>query len=167
MLDYHELYLESMFSLKTQEIVDFQLQLIDPVTFLYLFERFSIIADVVLLADLFEAFRDVSIRNYRLDPSHYISAPQLSWDAMFYRTGCTLTLIAEPAMFKMLDANLRGGGGLAHFNPLCKSQQQISGQALQCQQTNKLYYVLGRKQPLWLGLESAYAGRGFLLGARR
>ena len=63
----------------------------------------------MLLADVFEAFRDVCIRNYRLDPSHYISAPQLSWDAMLYRTGCTLSLIDDPAMFKMLDANLRGG----------------------------------------------------------
>ena len=64
---------------------------------------------MLLLADVFEAFRDVCIRNYREDPAHNIAAPQLSWDAMLYRTGWSLTLRDDPAMFPMLDANLRGG----------------------------------------------------------
>ena len=38
--------------------------------------------DVLLLVDVFEKFRNNSLTNYRLCPSHYLSAPGLSWDAM-------------------------------------------------------------------------------------
>ena len=38
--------------------------------------------DVLLLVDVFEKFRNNSFTNYRLCPSHYLSAPGLSWDAM-------------------------------------------------------------------------------------
>ena len=38
-------------------------------------------ADVLLLADVFENFRDICIKNYNLDPGHYYTAPGLAWDA--------------------------------------------------------------------------------------
>ena len=37
--------------------------------------------DVLLLADVFENFRDVCIENYKLDPAWYYTAPGLAWDA--------------------------------------------------------------------------------------
>ena len=42
--------------------------------------------DVLLLADVFEKFRNNSLKNYGLYPSHYLSAPGLSWDAMLKMT---------------------------------------------------------------------------------
>ena len=38
--------------------------------------------DVLLLTDVFEKFRHNSLNNYGLCPSHYLSAPDLSCDAM-------------------------------------------------------------------------------------
>jgi len=35
--------------------------------------------DVLQLADVFEGFRDMCLREYQLDPAHYVSAPHLSW----------------------------------------------------------------------------------------
>ena len=61
------------------------------------------------LADIFEEFRNVCMANYQLDPAHYVSAPQLSWDAMLLETKCELTLIQDKAMFTMIDDGLRGG----------------------------------------------------------
>ena len=37
--------------------------------------------DVLLLVDVFEKFRNNSLKNY-VCPSHYLSAPALSWDAI-------------------------------------------------------------------------------------
>ena len=46
--------------------------------------------DVFLLADVFEKFRNNSVKNYGLCPSHYLSAPALSWDAMSNMTKAEL-----------------------------------------------------------------------------
>ena len=37
---------------------------------------------VLLIAEVFEKFRNNSLKNYELRPSHYLNAPALSWDVM-------------------------------------------------------------------------------------
>ena len=66
-------------------------------------------SDVLQLADVFESFRNIGLEKYGLDPAHYVSAPQLSWDAMLKMTGCELELLSDPEMFRLLDNGLRGG----------------------------------------------------------
>ena len=41
---------------------------------------------MLLLADIFEKFRGVCMRIYCVDPTHYVSSVQLSWDAMLRHT---------------------------------------------------------------------------------
>ena len=38
--------------------------------------------DVLLLADVFEVFRSKSLKNYKLDPAHFYTAPGLAWQAL-------------------------------------------------------------------------------------
>ena len=49
------------------------------------------------------------LTTYGLDPAYYVSAPQLSWDAMLKITGVSLELVSDPAMFQMIDSGIRGG----------------------------------------------------------
>ena len=65
--------------------------------------------DVLQLADVFESFRNTAMREYKLDPAHYVSAPHLSWDAMLLSTGCQLDLLSDDAMYTMIHENIRGG----------------------------------------------------------
>ena len=37
---------------------------------------------MLLLANVFENIKSNSLKNYGLCPSHYLSTPALSWDAM-------------------------------------------------------------------------------------
>ena len=39
--------------------------------------------DTLLLADVFENFRDKCIGIYELDPAHFVSTPELAWQACF------------------------------------------------------------------------------------
>ena len=65
--------------------------------------------DVLLLRDVFEKFRNSSLKNYVLCPSHYLSAPALSWDAMLNMTKIKLELIWDPDMYIFLEKSMRGG----------------------------------------------------------
>jgi hypothetical protein len=42
--------------------------------------------DVLILADVFEKFRRMCMKNYGLDAAHYFSSPGLAWEAMLKMT---------------------------------------------------------------------------------
>ena len=65
--------------------------------------------DVVLLADVFENFRTLCLKDYGLDPCHYYSAPGLSWDALLRMTGVNLDLISDLDQQLFIEKGMRGG----------------------------------------------------------
>ena len=67
------------------------------------------ITDVLLLADVFENFRDLCLKNYGLDPVHYFTAPQLAWDACLKMTSVKLELLSDEDMLLMFEEGIRGG----------------------------------------------------------
>ena len=65
--------------------------------------------DVLLLADVFENFRDICIKNYNFDPARYYTAPGLAWDAALKLTEVKLELLSDPDMLLMVEKGIRGG----------------------------------------------------------
>ena len=65
--------------------------------------------DVLLLADVFENFRDLCLENYELDPAYYYTAPGLSWDASLKTTDVKLELFVNEDMLLMVEKGIRGG----------------------------------------------------------
>ena len=65
--------------------------------------------DVLQLADVFENFRNVCMKNYKLDPCWYYTSPGLSWDALLKMTGVELDLLTDIDMLLMIESGLRGG----------------------------------------------------------
>ena len=66
-------------------------------------------SDVLLLADIFENFREQYLNIYGLDPAHYVSLPSSSWDAMQKMTGVRLDLISDVDMQLLIEKGMRGG----------------------------------------------------------
>ena len=50
----------------------------------------------------------IALWNYGLCPSHYLSAPALSWDAMLNMTEIKLELISDPDMYIFFEKGMRG-----------------------------------------------------------
>lgn len=65
--------------------------------------------DVLILSDIFEKFRKTCKQHYQLDPAHFITAPQLSFDAMMIHTGVKLELLNDLSMIRMIQSGIRGG----------------------------------------------------------
>ena len=65
--------------------------------------------DVVLLANMYEAFRDTCLKQYKLDPAHFYTSPRLAWKACLKRTGIKLELLTDSDMLLMFEWGIRGG----------------------------------------------------------
>ena len=66
-------------------------------------------SDTILLADVFENFRDMSLKEYQLDPAHFLSLPGLAWQACLKKTNIELELLTDFKMLLMVEEGIRGG----------------------------------------------------------
>ena len=66
-------------------------------------------SDALLLADIFENFRDMSLKIYELDPAYFVSLPGFAWHACLKITGVNLELITDINMLLMIDSGMCGG----------------------------------------------------------
>ena len=64
---------------------------------------------MLLLADVFENFRDKCIEIHGLDPAHFLSAPGLAWQACSKKTKVKLELLTDIDMLLMVEKGIRGG----------------------------------------------------------
>ena len=67
------------------------------------------LSDVLLLADVFENFRNICMNYYGFDPAWYVRAPGLAWDAALKITKVQLELLGDSDMLLMIESGIRGG----------------------------------------------------------
>ena len=66
-------------------------------------------SDTLLLADVFENFRNKCLEVYELDPSHFLSLPGLAWQACLKNTNVKLELLTDYDMLLIVEEGIRGG----------------------------------------------------------
>ena len=66
-------------------------------------------SDTLLLADVFEKFIDMCLKEYELDPAHFVSLPGLAWQACLKKTNIELELLTDYDMLLMVEKEIRGG----------------------------------------------------------
>ena len=75
----------------------------------YLNHDLYVQSDTLLLADVFENFRDMCIKVYELDPAHFVSQPGLAWQACLKKINIELELLTDYDMLLMTEERIRGG----------------------------------------------------------
>ena len=68
-----------------------------------------LMSDVLLLAHVFENFRKICLKHYKLDPAHYYISPGLAWDACLKEIGQELQLLHDYDMYMMFEKGICGG----------------------------------------------------------
>ena len=114
--------------------------------------------DVVLLANVYEAFRDTCLKNYKVDPAHFYTPPELAWKACLKCTGINLEHLTDPDMLLMFEQGIRGGiTQVVRKYTLANNKyigdrfdQKSESSYLQYLNTNNLY-SLAMSQPLPTG----------------
>ena len=66
-------------------------------------------SDTLLLADVFESFKNMCIKVYELDSAHFLTAPELAWQGCLKKTEVELELLTDNDMLLMVEEGIRGG----------------------------------------------------------
>ena len=63
----------------------------------------------LLLADVFGNFREMCLKEYELDPAHFLLLPGLAWQACLKKTNIELELLIDYDMLLMVEEGIKGG----------------------------------------------------------
>ena len=66
-------------------------------------------ANKLLLADVFENFRNICLKICKLDSAKCLSAPGLAWQAVLKKTKVKLDLLTDINMLIMVEKGITGG----------------------------------------------------------
>ena len=66
-------------------------------------------SDTLLLTDVFVNFRDMCLKEYGLDPAHFLSLPGLAWQACLKKTNIELELLTDYDKILKVEEGIRGG----------------------------------------------------------
>ena len=73
------------------------------------YHKLYLTVDVTLLSDVFERYRTMVMNHYEVDPSYYLSSPQLSMDGFLRTSNIKLECLSDMKQIEMIEAGIRGG----------------------------------------------------------
>ena len=115
--------------------------------------------DVILPANMFEAFRDTCLEHYKLDPAHFYTSPGLAWKACLRKTQVRLTLLTDPGMLLMLEHGIRGGITQAVHHYTSANNPYMGDQYDPSQESSDLQYLDANNLYRWVMSQPLPTGR--------
>lgn len=98
------------------------------------------ILDTILIACIFEKFRDVCLKNYNLDAANFVTLPSLSWAAMLKMTNVEIELLSDYSMQLQIEKGIRGGLSQV-VKRYCAANNKYLANFDKSQSENYLFYI--------------------------
>ena len=100
-----------------------------------------LMTDVYLLTDVFENFRDMCLNFYGLDPAHYITLPNYSWNTFLHKTGISLEQIHNKDMYELIENGLRGGMTQCSYKQVVANNKYMNEEHDKTQPSSYISYL--------------------------
>ena len=113
-------------------------------------------SDTLLLADVYENFRNTCLEKYQLDSAYFVSVPGLAWQACLKNTRVKLELLTDIDMLLMVEKGTRGRicqathrYGKANNKYMKNYDRNIESSYIQYLDANNLYgWTMSQKLPV-------------------
>ena len=116
--------------------------------------------DTLLLADVFENFRNICSSNYGLDPAHYYTSPGLAWDACLKITEVELELLSDVDMLLMIEKGIRWGVSMVSKR-FAKANNKYMGEKFDREKGFRFIQYLDANNLYGLAMSMKLPTRGF------
>ena len=118
-------------------------------------------SDTLLLADVFDNFRNKCIEIYELDLAHFLAAPGLAWQACLKKTRVELELLTDTDMLLLVEKGIRG-----RINHAIYRYTRGNNNYIKKNYNKALHYIIispvfACKQFVWIGNVSKIASKLF------
>ena len=113
------------------------------------YHSFYRLTNVLLLADVFENFRDLCLQHYGLDSSHNFTSPGLSWQAALKMTDLELDLLSDIDDHLFIEEEIMGG--VTMINHQCARANDPSMENYNASKSNSyIMYLDANKLHRWV-----------------
>ena len=86
-----------------------------------------LLADCLLLCDVFENFRSNCLQQYNIDPCYYFSAPHFTFDAFLRHSSLTLELLSDINQYLFIIKGIRGGMSMVSKRHAVTNNKYVEG----------------------------------------
>ena len=86
-----------------------------------------LLADCLLLCDVFENFRSNCLQQYNIDPCYYFCAPHFTFDAFLRHSSLTLELLSDINQYLFIIKGIRGGMSMVSKRHAVANNKYVEG----------------------------------------
>ena len=91
------------------------------------YREIYLLADCLLLCDVFENFRSNCLQQYNIDPCYYFSAPHFTFDAFLRHSSLTLELLSDINQYLFIIEGIRGGMSMVSKRYALTNNKYVEG----------------------------------------